>query len=163
MTGEDTTVATPRPPVRQAVLVRSGRAHTFDVFVRTIDAWWPRTPFSAGHERVREVRFERFEGGRVYEIWSDGTEVDWGRLRVWEPPRRFVLSWRLTGVETEVELAFAELGPALTRVTVEHRGWERLSEAQLAAACRTPGGYSGGAFDEGWAAILGRLRSAAEG
>ena len=146
--------------MRQFTLVRSGRRHTFDVFVRTIGAWWPVIPFSAGQERVRQVTFEQREGGRVYETWRDGAEVDWGRLLAWEPPRRFVLSWNMTPVATEVEFAFAELSPVLTRVAVEHRGWERLTDEQLAKDCALPGGYAAGAFARGWAQVLDRLATA---
>ncbi|MGH8828206.1 MAG: hypothetical protein ACRDVZ_11560 [Jiangellaceae bacterium] len=56
------------------------------------------------------------------------------------------------------------LGPPLTRVSVEHRGWEALSEEQLAAECRIPGGgYLGGTFDRGWELVLTRLAEAVEG
>ena len=55
---------------------------------------------------------------------------------------------------TEVELSFTSLGPALTRVSVEHRGWEHLSEEQLREDCAAPGGYSSGAYSGGWAAAL---------
>src|ERR1700678_4322114 len=48
-----TVTALRRPPVRQSVVVRSDRGHTFDTFVRTIGVWWPVTPFSAGKDRVR--------------------------------------------------------------------------------------------------------------
>lgn len=44
----------------------------------------------------------------------------------------------------------------MTRVVVEHRGWEHLSEEQIAAASRAPGGY-----DAGWAAIIAAFASAA--
>jgi uncharacterized protein YndB with AHSA1/START domain len=158
-----TVTALRRPPVRQSIVVRSGRRHTFDTFVRTIGAWWPVTPFSAGRDRVRDVTFERHEGGRVYETWQDGTEVAWGRVLAWAPPERFVMSWNMTSVATEVELAFAELGPQLTRVAVEHRGWERLTEEQLARDCALPGGYLGGAYREGWARILSRLAAVTGG
>ena len=161
MNGVDPAVAElRRPPVRQSVLVRSDREHTFDTFVATIGTWWPVTPFSAGQDRVRDVTFERRCGGRVYETWADGTEVDWGELLEWEPPERFVMTWVMTKAVTEVELSFAALGQGLTRVSVEHRGWERLTEEQLAAACALPGGYAGGAFDKGWAHILGRFAEA---
>lgn len=152
-----------RPPVRQSVVVRSDRRHTFDTFVLTIGVWWPVTPFSAGRDQVRDVTFEQRAGGRVYETWQDGTEVDWGEVRVWEPPERFVMTWNMTSVVTEVELSFAVLGPALTRVGVEHRGWEQLTEEQLARDCALPGGYSGGAYSRGWTTILGRLAAAAGG
>jgi uncharacterized protein YndB with AHSA1/START domain len=158
-----TVTALRRPPVRQSVVVRSDRRHTFDTFVSTIGTWWPVTPFSSGKDQVRDVTFEPRQGGRVYETWRDGAEVDWGEVRVWEPPERFVMTWNMTSVTTEVELTFAELGPLLTRVSVEHRGWERLTEAELARDCALPGGYAGGAYREGWSRILGLFAAAAEG
>jgi uncharacterized protein YndB with AHSA1/START domain len=145
-----------RPPVRQSTIVRSDIGHTFDTFVRTIGTWWPVDPFSAGKHRVRDIIVERRAGGRVYESWSDGTEVDWGELLAWEPPDRFVMTWNQTPVPTEVELSFVALGPALTRITVEHRGWEALTDEQLAQDCALPGGYLGGSYSSGWARILSR-------
>ena len=142
-------------------MVRSDLGHTFEVFVRTIGTWWPVNPFSAGRERMRDVTFERRAGGRVFETWADGTEVDWGTLRAWEPPGRFVMSWNITPIATEVELCFTALGPALTRVAVEHRGWEALSDEQLAEDCALPGGYAGGSFDRGWTQILACFSQAA--
>ncbi len=146
-----------RPPVRQSTMVRSDLRHTFEVFVATIGVWWPVSPFSAGKDRVRDVTIDQRPGGRVYETWDDGTEVDWGELLAWEPPSRFVMTWAMTPVPTEVELSFAALGPALTRVTVEHRGWEALSDQQLAEDCALPGGYASGGYSAGWARILDRF------
>jgi hypothetical protein len=157
-------VVTPlrRPPVRQSVVVRSDVAHTFDTFVRTIGTWWPAQPLSAGKERVRDITIEPREGGRVYETWDDGTTVEWGELLAWEPPGRFIMTWAIsTPVPTEVELTFTALGPALTRVAVEHRGWEALTEEQLRQDCAAPGGYSSGAYVTGWALILERFAATA--
>ena len=151
------------PPVRQATTVRSDRAHTFDTFVATIGAWWPVTPFSRGQDRVRDVTIEQRAGGRVYETWDDGSEHEWGRILVWEPADRFVMSWENTPVPTEVELTFRVLGPALTRVAVEHRGWEAMTPEQLAADCAMPGGYHGGAYVEGWRRILSRFTESSGG
>jgi uncharacterized protein YndB with AHSA1/START domain len=150
-----------RPPIRQATLVRSDVRHTFDVFVATIGRWWPLRPFSCGPERVRDVVFERGAGGRVYEVWDDGTTVTWGELLAWEPPHRFVMTWRMTPAETEVELRFRPLGPSLTRVEVEHRGWEALAHADLGADCALPGGYAGGSYAQGWTIILEHFTEAA--
>ncbi len=149
-----------RPPVRQATMVRASAQRTFDSFVTTIGAWWPVQPFSAGKDRVCAVTVERRQGGRVYETWDDGTEVDWGTLTAWDPPARFVMTWSGTPAATEVEFTFVRVGPALTRVAVEHRGWEALTEEQLAEDCALPGGYSSGAYAAGWATILGCLASA---
>ncbi|MEV4757875.1 SRPBCC domain-containing protein [Micromonospora sp. NPDC049559] len=150
----DRTVPPRRPPINQSTLVRSGAAHTFEVFVATIGSWWPLRPFSAGQDRVREVVFERHVGGRLYETWTDGTTVTWGDVLAWEPPRRFVITWEMTPATTEVELRFKPLGPALTRVEVEHRGWEALAEADLGADCALPGGYASGSYAAGWRTIL---------
>ena len=153
--GRDVATTLRRPPVRQSVLVRAPLRHTFGTFVRTIGIWWPVRPFSAGKDQVRDIALEQRRGGRVYEIWDDGTEVVWGELATWTPPDGFVMSWQGTPVPTEVELSFTALGPELTRVAVEHRGWEALTEEQLGEDCALPGGYSSGGYAIGWARILG--------
>jgi uncharacterized protein YndB with AHSA1/START domain len=111
---------------------------------------------------LRDVTIEPRAGGRVYETWQDGTEVTWGELLAWDPPERFVMTWTMTPVPTEVELTFRVLGPALTQVEVEHRGWEALSDEQLAEDCALPGGYLGGSYAAGWTRILARMVAAAE-
>ncbi len=163
MTDRTTVTELSRPPVCRSTLVRSGVEHTFEVFVRTIGVWWPRQPYSMGGDRVRDVTLEPHLDGRVYETWDDGTVREWGRLLAWQPPHRLVMSWICSPAVTEVELTFTALGPALTRVAVEHRGWEALSAEQLAADCAQPGGYAAGGFDRGWATILAALAAAAVG
>jgi hypothetical protein len=145
-----------RPPIRQATTVRSGVQHTFDVFVGTLDQWWPLRTHSRGQQRVTTVTVERRAGGRVYETWDDGQTRTWGTLLAWEPPARFVLTWDIVQPRvTEVELTFRELAPTLTRVQVEHRGWEQLSDADLAAI-----GEKRDSYDSGWAMILRRFSEA---
>jgi hypothetical protein len=73
------------------------------------------------------------------------------------------MTWENTPVATEVELSFRALGPALTRVSVEHRGWEALTSEQLGEDCALPGGYSTGSYSTGWVTILGRFADAAGG
>ena len=152
-------VAPRRPPVRQATLVRRDVVHTFSSFVGTIGQWWPLRPMSADPGRAVDVVFEQRVGGSVYERWDDDTTVVWAEVAAWEPSRRFVLTWLMTSAATEVELRFKPLGPALTRVEVEHRGWEALSETDLAKDCALPGGgYLGGSYNTGWSLILDRFR-----
>ena len=146
-----------RPPIRQSVLVQSDINHTFGTFVRTIAHWWPVALFSSGKEAVRDILVEERLGGRISEIWEDGTVVVWGEILRWDPPQRFLMTWSGTPATTEVEFSFIALGPALTRVTVEHRGWEALSEAQWDQACPRPGGYTAG-----WERILGAFVAATE-
>jgi Activator of Hsp90 ATPase homolog 1-like protein len=151
-----------RPPVHQATVVGSDIDHTFTMFVRTIGTWWPVRPFSAGKDDVCDVTIEPHLGGMVYETWQDGTVVRWGELLAWDPPHGFTMSWTCTPAPTEVELTFTSLGPALTRVAVEHRGWDALSHDQLSEDCALPGGYHSGAYRDGWATILGHFATAAQ-
>jgi hypothetical protein len=151
-----------RPPVRQATLVRRDQEHTFSAFAQQIGAWWPVEVFSAGKERVRGVTVEGRVGGRVCETWDDGRVVPWGEVTVWTPPTRFAMTWAGTPQPTEVEFTFAALGPALTRVTVEHRGWEAMSEVELQRDCALPGGYRSGAYAVGWERILTRFATSFE-
>jgi hypothetical protein len=72
------------------------------------------------------------------------------------------MTWNQTGTATEVRLSFRERSATATVVTLEHLGWERLTEAELARACALPGGYLGGAFRSGWERILGNYRDAAD-
>lgn len=157
----DTTVLS-RPPVRQSTIVRRDVDSTFEAFVRMIGAWWPVEPLSIGRARVRDLTVDPRLGGSVYETWDDGTTVDWGEVVAWEPPGRFVMSWVHTPAPTEVELAFTALGPGLTRVTVEHRGWEHLTEEQLGEDCAAPGGYRSGAYSTGWQLALERFAQSVE-
>jgi hypothetical protein len=89
----------------------------------------------------------------VYEIWGDGTERLWGNVIVWEPLDRFAITWHTLSEVTEVEVHFKELGPALTRVELEHRGWERLTADEIA---EWRARYAGG-----WKLILGLFTDAA--
>ena len=145
-----------RPPIRQGTTVEASREHTFDTFVRRIGDWWPLRPYSIGQDRIVSVTFEERAGGRVYEAWDDGSEVTWGHLLDWNPPEGFTMTWEVLPAVTEVELTFRSLGPRLTRVDLVHRGWDRLTSEQLAAATSAPGGY-----EAGWARVLEALRSAA--
>jgi hypothetical protein len=146
-----------RPPIRQSTTVRAGVAHTFEVFVDALDQWWPLRTHSQGKDRVAGVTVERRAGGRVYETWQDGQERTWGTLLAWGPPSRFVLTWDIiTPRVTEVELRFRELAPSLTRVDLEHRGWDKLTEADFAAL-----GKRRDSYDSGWAMILRLFTEAA--
>jgi uncharacterized protein YndB with AHSA1/START domain len=140
-------------PVRQSVVVRRPLAETFALFTERLDTWWPLQTHSIAADTfenrvtAESITFEKRIGGRVMERMSDGTEAPWGTILVWEPPTRFVMSWKPTmvdGPSTEVEITFTSLGDADTRIAVEHRGWERLDTDAAHIA-----GYS-----DGWRELL---------
>ncbi|MEX2205867.1 MAG: SRPBCC domain-containing protein [Myxococcota bacterium] len=119
----------------------------FQVFTDEVDAWWRVGPrFRTGHDRKSVMRFEPGVGGRLLEIFDEARDdaFELGRVRVWEPGARLVFDFRarnfVPGQITEVEIRF-EPDAGGTRVTLEHRGWDRIPPEHPARH-----GLSGGAF-----------------
>ncbi len=79
--------------VRKTVLVNAPQAHAFAVFTEQHGAWWPLKTHHIGAHPAETAIIEPRAGGRWFERSSNGVECDWGRVLVWEPPHRIVLSW----------------------------------------------------------------------
>jgi len=109
--------------VRVTVMVEVPPDDAFEVFTEETAAWYrPRiTRPGGGH-----LRFDG-EERRVLTAGREGdAEVEVGRITVWEPGRRLAFVDRH---ETEVEVRFEAEGGA-TKVTLEHRGLDRLPPEQ---------------------------------
>jgi uncharacterized protein YndB with AHSA1/START domain len=145
-------------PIVRSVEVKAPPARAFQAFAGHIGAWWPKgmTISKAPHA---SITLEPRVGGRGYATDGAGNETPWGKVLVWEPPGRLVLSWEINAkwapdpsVATEVEVTFAPSGSG-TLVTLEHRNLERLGVDAEAYA-----GQVGG----GWPRFLGLMASYAE-
>lgn len=122
------------PPIRRELEVKTTPARAFAIFTDGIDKWWPRE-HHIGKSPMKRTLIEPRVGGRWYAISEDDSECDVGRVLVWEPPERLVLSWNITSswtfdpeFVTEIELRFRATGPKTTTVTFEHRLLERYGE-----------------------------------
>jgi uncharacterized protein YndB with AHSA1/START domain len=147
--------------VRQSVVVQVPPERAFEVFTAGMSTWWPLDSHAIGKQPVTAAVIEPRAGGRWYERSSDGSECDWGRVAVWEPPDRLVLVWQLTAdyafdetLTTEVEVRFHAAEGGSTRVELEHRGLDAYGDR--AAEVRET-------FDSpnGWAGLLQRFADAA--
>lgn len=120
-----------------SVRVQAGLDRAFAVFTGELDAWWRPHPLFAVTPRAPGSMALVAPGphGRLVETAPDGRVFEVGRVTVWEPPTRLVLSWRPAGLSAEqagqVEVVFTPVGDA-TRVTVTHGGWERLARGHAA-------------------------------
>jgi len=137
-------------PVRKSIFVDAPQALAFDVFTSGIGRWWPKS-HKIGPADLDKPVIEPRAGGRWYELDTDGTQCEIGKVVTWEPPARIVLTWQLNaqfkfdpGLVTEVEVQFTPEGPG-TRVDLEHRHLERLGDTAeaLREAVDSPGGWSG--------------------
>jgi uncharacterized protein YndB with AHSA1/START domain len=120
--------------VRQAITVAVAQDKAFSVFTTGINRWWPRD-HHIGAAELDEAVLDPREGGRWYERGVDGSECDWGKVVVWDPPSRLVLAWQISGewaydadLWTEVEVSFVAESDDRTRVTLEHRGLDAYGD-----------------------------------
>jgi uncharacterized protein YndB with AHSA1/START domain len=147
-------------PVRKAIRVKASQAHSFAVFTSGLGRWWPRDA-TIGTPPLKIVVMETWLGGRWYEESEDGSQANVGKILVWEPPHRFVVSWDIdsnwkpnTTVSSEVEVRFIAEGPDATLVELEHRNFERMG-AEAGASMRKD-------VDGGWPSMLEHFRREAE-
>lgn len=131
----------PTDAVTASVEVAVEPAVAFAIFTEEIGQWWRPGPINwYDSERAIGTRIEPGVGGRWIEVYDDaaGDVLEIGRVLVWEPGERLVLAYRDGGHEldgTEVEVRFETIDGG-TRVTLEHRGWEKL-RADIAVRKRT--------------------------
>ena len=101
-------------------------ATAFTVFTDEIDAWYERGPYS-WNDPERAVAI-RFDSGRLLEVYDDGEPYEMGRVTVWEPGERLAFVYRNVHLALEDTIVEVRFSPTVggTRVTLEHRGLERL-------------------------------------
>ena len=119
-----------------ALRVKAPPERAFAAFVGEIGAWWrPNGLFQATPRAPGVLAFEPGEGGRLTETLANGKVFEIGRITAWEPPARLVFSWRQAtfppDLHTEVEVRFEPVGEE-TRVSVEHRGFDRVPAGSAA-------------------------------
>lgn len=136
-------------PVRQSVTVPISADRAFTLFTEGFNTWW--IGHHIGKAELAEAVIEPWAGGRWFERGVDGSECDWGKVLVFEPPGRLVLTWQLNARfeydpdlahASEVEVRFTE-EDGQTKVHFEHRYIERLGADadELAKSVSAEGGW----------------------
>jgi uncharacterized protein YndB with AHSA1/START domain len=117
----------------------------FRVWTEQVGRWWPLAEHSIGKADALGCFIEPGIGGRLDETSKTGGEHLWGRVALWEPPRRLAHSWH-PGLQlserTMVLIMFTPLGPERTRLTLTHSGWREGDEDRRSA------------YDSGWDRLL---------
>jgi uncharacterized protein YndB with AHSA1/START domain len=144
-----------------ALRVEIPRQRAFDVFVQQIGQWWqPNGLFRTGPRQPGTLAFEGGARGSLVETNAQGESWELGRVLHWEPPARLVFSWRQPDypedMSTEFEERFESVDPDVTRVSVEHRGFDAVP-ADSAARHGFPDSALQMRLAEWWQRLLGRL------
>jgi uncharacterized protein YndB with AHSA1/START domain len=143
--------------VTSSVVVDAPVERAFRVFTEDFGAFKPREHNLLAVE-IAETVFEPRAGGSVFDRGVDGSECRWGRVLIFEPPHRVVISWDINPswqIETddaktsEVEVRFIPVADSRTRVELEHRGLERHGEGWESVRDAVHG-------DQGWPLYLQR-------
>jgi uncharacterized protein YndB with AHSA1/START domain len=138
-------------PVVATVTVAVPPDRAWATFTTRIGEWWPAGTHSIGEDRVVDVVLEPRLDGAIEERWADGTVHYWGRITVWEPPRRLALWWRpsldTSREPTQVEVVFTAVDGG-TAVALTHTGWEALG---------ADGAESRAGYARGWPPVLDRF------
>jgi hypothetical protein len=136
--------------IGKRIVLRCSPERAFLLFTEEAGRWWPAERRHTD-DAASAIRIEAT--GRFYERAVDGSEVELGVARVFDPPRRLLLDWYPgTGPAhpTQVEIRFAAVDGG-TEVTVAHaigtapaevfarnapryaQSWDRVLEALAAA------------------------------
>jgi hypothetical protein len=149
-------------PVKKTVTVQATQEEAFRVFTEGFDTWWPRD-HHIGSSPMKKAVIEGHVGGRLYSEQVDGTDCPWGSVTAWEPPNRFVFAWRINAAwkfepdmakTSEVEVRFSPEADGRTRVELEHRHFDRMSEGAEAMRSAVDGAM-------GWGGLLETYRERA--
>jgi uncharacterized protein YndB with AHSA1/START domain len=121
--------------VKKSMSVQASPAVAWRVFTEKMSSWWPLDHYKIGKAKAVEAIIEPHVGGRWYERGEDGSTCDWGRVLVWEPGSRLVLTWDIDAdwqhdpnLKTEIEVRFIADGKERTRIELEHRRLDRFGE-----------------------------------
>ena len=135
---------------RAEVVVPLAPAAAFARFAGQLGAWWPREYTWSGAV-LDDIGIEPRVDGMCWERGPHGFRCDWGRVLAWDPPSRLVLAWQIAPSRapepnpsraSEIEVRFEPIADGSTRVTLEHRHFDRHGEG-------------GGAYRDGMASPMG--------
>ena len=143
--------------IRTEVVVDAAQDRAFKLFTEQFDKIKPREHNMLPVD-IAESVLEPQAGGRVYDRGVDGSECQWGRVLVCEPPERIVFTWDISPhwqIETdrsrssEVEIRFIAESAERTRVELEHRHLDRHGDGWEGLRAGVEG-------DDGWPLYLAR-------
>ena len=133
---EGETPMEPELKVTKSIVVDVSRVRAIEL-IHDQERWWPIATHHIAEPGGESAVLEPFVGGRWYERARDGSETDWGRVLVFEPPHRILLTWQMSSGwnyepdparASEIEVSFLAESRNRTRIVFEHRHLERYGD-----------------------------------
>jgi uncharacterized protein YndB with AHSA1/START domain len=122
--------------IRLTLTVPASTERAYAVFAEEFASWYP-SEYTWSQDVLDTIGMEGREGGRCFERGPEGFWIDWGKVLVWDPPRRLAFTWQISPRRepvpdlekaSVVELRFHAEGPRSTRIAFEHSGLSRHGE-----------------------------------
>jgi uncharacterized protein YndB with AHSA1/START domain len=113
--------------IRKTLELDAPLERAFEVWTEHVGRWWPLEQHSVSGPDAVGCVIEPGVGGRLYETSRSGEEHLWGKVAVWEPPRRLAYSWHPhldLSERTMILIMFTPLAPGRTRLSLTHSGWQ---------------------------------------
>ncbi|WP_106396548.1 antibiotic biosynthesis monooxygenase [Actinocorallia populi] len=120
------------PDVKKSTVVDVPVGDAFTLFVERPVEWFPEHHVFV-KDRV-DLVIEPRVGGLYYDVDADGTEIAWGTVTEFDPPRRIVFTWRVgpgwrpildDDRASFIEVDFEPAVPRGTKVSITHSGLHR--------------------------------------
>ena len=118
----------PLEPIAYDYGLRCSIERAFDTYANRIGEWW-HPAYTLNAVTFATAKIEPRVGGRVYAVHEIEGEVDWGRVRAWEPSVRLVHSWTLAQPEdapSEISILFKPQARG-SAMRFEHGGWNEAN------------------------------------
>jgi uncharacterized protein YndB with AHSA1/START domain len=152
-------------PILVSTEVQVSSKKAFPLFVDKFGEWYPRAYTWSG-KKLETIEIGSHEGARCFERGPHHFEADWGRVLIYRPPNRLVLTWQIgfnrqpisdPEQSSEIEVTFTDIDKGQsTKVALRHYKFEQHDEDgnQYREALASP---------EGWPFILDQFKKFAAG
>lgn len=117
-------------PVKLTLSLNCTIEHAFDTYTVKMGGWWPLDSHAVETDKATTCIMEAREGGRIYEITSEGKEHLWGTVLEYQRPTLLAHTWHPGGDpnrSTTVQVRF-ESDDNGCQLSLLHEGFEVLGE-----------------------------------
>lgn len=120
--------------IRASITIPLTVEQVFYSFTAEFGDWWPLADYSvgAGESAARAVKMSAHLNGEILEELEGGRHELWGKILLWDPPRRLAFTWHPGDTPeraTRVEIA-VDSTPFGARIDLTHSHWNHIYDEE---------------------------------